>query len=109
MQKDEQAWQIEHAAWTAEKRKVEASAKEDLAQRKARLRDLGPEPERPLYPVLTMPDPTAEGLAKAWANAPASLGVFAQEGQCSSPDTECLTKTSYARLPACPSFGTARR
>ena len=41
---------------------------------------LGPEPSAPLQPFLTAPDPTVEGLAKAWVCAPASLGIFTAEG-----------------------------
>jgi hypothetical protein len=41
---------------------------------------LGPEPISPLYPVLTAPDPTVEGLIKFWPSSPASLGIFSAEG-----------------------------
>ena len=75
-----QTWSIAHAAWSAEKRKIERSGKLDLEGRKAALRILGPEPVGPLHPLLTAPDPTVEGLAKAWVSAPASLGVFTAEG-----------------------------
>jgi uncharacterized protein DUF3987 len=47
---------------------------------KQALLDLGPEPERPLHPFLTAPDPTVEGLAKAWVHAPPALGLFTGEG-----------------------------
>lgn len=73
-------WSIEHAAWSAEKRKIEGKANLGLEGRKQALRDLGSEPERPLHPFLTAPDPTVEGLAKAWPNAPAALGIFTAEG-----------------------------
>jgi len=75
-----ETWRIEHGAWSAEKRKIEANTKMDHSQRKDALRNLGHEPERPLHPMLTAPDPTVEGLAKAWINAPASLGIFTAEG-----------------------------
>jgi hypothetical protein len=73
-------WVINHAAWSAEKRKIENDRKLNLDSRRFELTALGPEPQRPLYPFLTAPDPTIEGLAKAWIHAPAALGVFTAEG-----------------------------
>lgn len=75
-----QDWVIASAAWAAEKRKIEADRKLDFSMRKLALGALGPEPAPPLFPLLTAPDPTVEGLAKAWVNAPASLGLFTAEG-----------------------------
>lgn len=77
---DFEDWKIRSASHAAEKRKIEAEKKLDLAKRTLELRTLGPEPRRPLEPILTVPDPTVEGLAKAWANAPGSLGLFSAEG-----------------------------
>lgn len=79
-ERDYQTWSVEHAAWAAEKKKIESNRKLDLESRKAELFALGPEPAGPLHPFLTAPDPTVEGLAKAWVWAPASLGVFTAEG-----------------------------
>lgn len=73
-------WLLDAAAWNAEKRKIEADKKLHFEARKQELRALGPEPQRPLYPLLTAPDPTVEGLVKAWVSAPASLGIFSAEG-----------------------------
>jgi len=78
--RDFKTWSIDHAAWSAEKRKIEGKGSLDLEGRKQALRDLGSEPERPLHPFLTAPDPTVEGLAKAWPSAPAALGIFTAEG-----------------------------
>jgi hypothetical protein len=77
---DFEDWKHRSAAHAAQRRKIEADKKFDLAQRTNELRALGPEPRRPLEPILTVPDPTVEGLAKAWANAPGSLGLFSAEG-----------------------------
>src|SRR5215210_6717282 len=41
---------------------------------------LGPEPEHPLQPYLTVSNLTVEGLLKTLAYAPAALGVFTAEG-----------------------------
>lgn len=73
-------WKIHHAAWTAEKKKIESNGKLTFDDRKARLTAIGPEPPPPLHPLLTAPDPTIEGLIKMWVNAPAALGIFTAEG-----------------------------
>lgn len=73
-------WSIAYAAWNAEKKKIEGNRKMDFDARRDALADLGPEPERPLHPFLTAPEPTIEGLVKAWSSAPAALGIFTAEG-----------------------------
>ena len=73
-------WSIAYAAWNAEKKKIEGNRKMDFDARREALTDLGPEPERPLHPFLTAPEPTIEGLVKAWSSAPAALGIFTAEG-----------------------------
>ena len=73
-------WTYTHSAWTAEKRKIEANTKYNLASRKAALKELGPEPPRPLAPWVVVTDVTLEGLLKTWVAAPASLGLFTAEG-----------------------------
>jgi Protein of unknown function (DUF3987) len=79
-ERDIQSWSIEEAAWKAERRQIEINRKLDASDRCSQLTLLGPEPKPPLYPFLTAPDPTVEGLAKAWVSAPASLGLFTAEG-----------------------------
>lgn len=75
-----QTWAIAHAAWMAEKKKIESDRKMDFDERKRALFVLGTEPSRPLHPFLTAPEPTIEGLTKAWIDAPAALGIFTAEG-----------------------------
>jgi len=77
---DIERWSIESAAWKAERKRIENDRKIDIEGRRNQLTDLGPEPKPPLHPFLTAPDPTVEGLAKAWVSAPASLGLFTAEG-----------------------------
>jgi hypothetical protein len=77
---DMNAWRIEHAAWTAEKRKIEADRKIDLLGRREGIARLGPEPERPLEPLLVSGDLTMEGLTKSWTGMHPSLGIFSAEG-----------------------------
>lgn len=73
-------WKIAHAVWAAERKRIEADKKLDQASRKLELEALGEEPATPLHPFLIAPDPTIEGLVKAWVCAPASLGLFSAEG-----------------------------
>lgn len=73
-------WSIAIAAYNAEKKKVESDRKMDFDARRRALADLGPEPVKPLHPFLTAPEPTFEGLVKAWTTAPAALGIFTAEG-----------------------------
>ncbi len=73
-------WRIRQAAHAAQKRKIEGDRGLELKDRETELRHLGPEPEAPLHPLLTAPDPTVEGLARAWTLAPAALGIFSAEG-----------------------------
>ena len=99
-------WRIRHAAWTGEKKKIEGSRGKDsnYASRQQMLEKLGPEPERPIYPFLTVPDPTIEGLVKAWADARPSLGLFSAEGGTffgghgMSSDHKLKTSAAYSGL-----------
>lgn len=75
-----ETWRIAHAAWTAEKKAAESRKAGGLDERRQMLREIGPEPERPLAPFIVTGDMTAEGLLKIWANAHAALGVFTAEG-----------------------------
>jgi hypothetical protein len=75
-----EVWSIAHASWTAERRKIEGDKKLNYETRKTELRNLGPEPPRPLHPFPTAADPTIEGLVKAWSSAQAALGIFTAEG-----------------------------
>lgn len=78
--RDRETWAIASAAWAAERRKIEADKNLDFEGRKEALTFLGNEPPQPLLPLKVMPDPTVEGLAKAWPNADPSLGLFSAEG-----------------------------
>jgi hypothetical protein len=72
-------WKVKNAAHNAQRRKIENDTKLTLSARELELRALGSEPIPPMHPILTAPDPTIEGLAKIWSNAPASLGLFSAE------------------------------
>jgi hypothetical protein len=75
---------VEHkarlAAYLAVKKGIENAKGQTVEQKMRDIVALGPEPQPPLSPFLTAPDPTIEGLLKAWKNAPASLGLFSAEG-----------------------------
>lgn len=77
---EHEQWSMEHAAWAAERKKIEGNKKLNYDQVKISLHELGPAPAPPLHAFLTAPDPTVEGLIKAWISAPASLGLFSAEG-----------------------------
>lgn len=97
-------WSIAFAAWSAEKKKIEGNRKLQHDERRRALVALGPEPERPLSPFLTVPEPTIEGLVKAWVNAPAALGIFTAEGGMfigghgMSPDNRLRTAAGYSEM-----------
>lgn len=77
---DMKRWTINCAAWSAEKRKIEAEKKLDYAARKERLTELGDAPEKPLHPFIVTGDLTPDGLTKNWGDAHPALGVFSAEG-----------------------------
>lgn len=77
---DLKAWRVDHAAWSAEKKKIEADRKLDKSSRHDALAELGEEPAKPLAPFLTTGDLTLEGLTKNWTCAHPALGVFTAEG-----------------------------
>jgi Protein of unknown function (DUF3987)/Primase C terminal 2 (PriCT-2) len=68
------------AAYLAVKKGVENAKGQTVEEKMQDIMDLGQEPQPPLSPFLTAPDPTIEGLLKAWKHAPASLGLFSAEG-----------------------------
>ena len=69
-----EAWQIEHAAWEAQKRNIERKTKSTREERENELRKLGRAPERPLSPQVIFNDHTIEGLTKTWPNLQPSSG-----------------------------------
>jgi len=73
-------WDVAYAAWSAQRKKIERDNKLDIGQRVTALNELGPKPLQPLSAFLTTPEPTVEGLIKAWVLAPATLGIFSAEG-----------------------------
>jgi hypothetical protein len=88
----------------AERKHIETNRKLDFNDRRQALTQLGPVPAFPLQPLLTAADPTIEGLTKAWANAPASLGVFSAEGgqfiggHGMSPDHRLKTAAAFSEM-----------
>lgn len=79
-EKELEEWKIKHCAWSGQRKAIETEKGLTLGDRELKLIELGKEPERPLYPILTAPEPTIEGLIKLWPDAPASLGIFSAEG-----------------------------
>jgi hypothetical protein len=66
--------------WTAEKQKILKSRKLDASTRKFELDALGAEPSRPKTPILTLQEPTLEGLTKHLKIGYPSIGLFSSEG-----------------------------
>jgi hypothetical protein len=56
------------------------AGKSDRAAIRAALDELGPEPDPPLAPMLTCPEPTYEGMCRLLAVGQPSIGIFAAEG-----------------------------
>jgi hypothetical protein len=78
--REHEIWRVAHATWKSECKRIEGKTKLNLDQRRTELRALGCEPIEPIRPILTAPEPTVEGLAKAWPTLPGSLGLFTSEG-----------------------------
>ena len=74
-------YEINDAAYQAEKRRIESNRhKKSLEEKKDELRKLGPKPEKPLRPDHIIKDPTIEGLIKNMNELRASIGLFSNEG-----------------------------
>lgn len=73
-------YRINLATWEAEKKRIEGEKKLDRDGRALLLENLGPAPLAPLFPFITAPEPTIEGLIKAMPRALPSLGLFSAEG-----------------------------
>jgi len=69
------------AAWKKAKEEVLSGSKSKTRdQKKKALIDLGPEPEPPISPILTMEEPTYEGIVKSYMGGWPSVGIFSDEG-----------------------------
>ena len=72
-------YEAEISAW--KKAKEEALSKhKGRDEKKKALIDLGPEPKGPITPILTVEEPTYEGLVKSLAVGRPSVGIFSDEG-----------------------------
>jgi hypothetical protein len=77
---EHEIWRIAQTAWKSQCRSIEGKKGLDLQERRIELSALGAEPPEPIRPILTAPDPTVEGLARAWPTLPGSLGLITSEG-----------------------------
>lgn len=68
------------AAWEVQREKITKDKKLGRSEMKAALDALGPKPPLPLTPMLTMDEPTVEGMAKLMPIGLPSLGIFSAEG-----------------------------
>lgn len=67
-------------AWETAREKITKDKKRGRDEVKAALDALGPRPPVPLMPLLTMDEPTVEGMAKLMPTGLPSLGIFSAEG-----------------------------
>jgi hypothetical protein len=94
---------IAHAAWRGQRLQIERR-KTDVEGRRIELQALGPEPDPPIKPILTLGESTAEGLAKHMPTLPGALGIFSAEGgqflsgHGFSADAKLRTAASFASL-----------
>lgn len=74
-------WKVNASAWAAERKKIENDKKLlGLIERQAKIESLGPEPSKPLHPVLTVADLTGDGLVKNLPAMHGAVGIFTAEG-----------------------------
>jgi Protein of unknown function (DUF3987) len=94
---------IAAAAWRAQRAQIEKS-KSEISDRRAKLEALGPEPEAPVKPILTLGESTAQGLARHMPVLPGALGIFSAEGgqflngHGFTADAKMRTAASFASL-----------
>jgi hypothetical protein len=67
-------------AWDSERNHILKDKSLSSPSRLSALAALGPQPEPPLFPMLTCPDPTMEGLYGLYQKGHPSLGIFSSEG-----------------------------
>jgi len=67
-------------AWEEARKKAIRAGKGNRPAIRAALDELGPEPDGPLLPMLTCPEPTFEGLTLALQFGQPSIGIFSSEG-----------------------------
>lgn len=67
-------------AWESERQGYLKNRTMTQAEKNEALNRLGPEPQGPLTPMLTCPEPTFEGLCALFSTGYPALGVFSDEG-----------------------------
>jgi hypothetical protein len=73
-------WQNRLDVWKQAREKILKDRSIEDDEKRVRLAALGPEPARPLEPVVLCGDPTVEGLIKLLARGQPSMGLFSAEG-----------------------------
>ena len=72
-------YDVDYAVWKAQYEQIARKPMEPT-ERAALLKELGPEPDAPVKPYLTISEGTAEGLSKLMPQLPGALGIFSAEG-----------------------------
>ena len=75
-------YQNRKQAWDMARQKIGRSKEQVITVEiiSQALANLGPEPQSPLEPMLTCPEPTFEGLCRLYGAGEPSLGLFSDEG-----------------------------
>jgi len=66
--------------WTAQRQRIVKNKQLDASKQKSELEFLGAEPSPPKSPILTLQEPTLEGLTKHLKIGYPSIGLFSSEG-----------------------------
>lgn len=79
-EQDVESHRRDHLAWTREQTKILRGGADSQTVARAKLDALGPEPTKPLTPLLACPEPTYEGLCLYLAHGQPAVGIFSDEG-----------------------------
>jgi hypothetical protein len=77
----EYEYESDFAAWKKAREEALSGSKNKTREEKQKaLIEIGPEPQKPVTPILTCEEPTYEGLVKALDTGWPSMGIFSDEG-----------------------------
>jgi len=77
----EYEYEADFAAWKKAREEALSGSKNKTREEKQKaLIEIGPEPQKPVTPILTCEEPTYEGLVKALDTGWPSMGIFSDEG-----------------------------
>lgn len=77
---DVETYRVKLTSWQKAEKEILANKKADRRAAEESLRALGPPPRAPMTPLLTVPEPTFQGLCKLLAEGHGVAGIFTAEG-----------------------------